>query len=115
MSIIIIGVGGHNFVEMDALDSDGALLRSGSQVALRDVVQFVPMRDYLGKPQSALSAVSGRGCTCLICDITRHRRCLPSCPGRWWTTTARPVSRRRVHFELMKFPKVLFAPSFHVV
>ena len=87
MSIIIIGVGGHDFKEMDALDSDGALLRSGSQVALRDIVQFVPMREYLGKPQSALSGVSGAGLYVGCLDGFLCRRCSRSCPGRWRTTT----------------------------
>lgn len=41
MSVIIIGIGNADFTEMNALDSDGALLQSFGQVATRDIVQFV--------------------------------------------------------------------------
>ncbi len=47
MSIIIVGVGGADFSAMEFLDSDDKLLRSASgDVALRDIVQFVPFRDF---------------------------------------------------------------------
>merc|ERR1712043_27892 len=41
LSIVIIGVGNEDFSAMDALDSDGSLLRAGGRVASRDIVQFV--------------------------------------------------------------------------
>lgn len=41
MSVIIIGIGNADFTEMNALDSDGALLQSFGQTATRDIVQFV--------------------------------------------------------------------------
>ena len=47
MSIIIVGVGGANFSEMEALDSDKGRLRANGQVASRDIVQFVEMRKFL--------------------------------------------------------------------
>ena len=47
MSIIIVGVGEEDFSAMDALDCDGSLLRSGSLVAARDIVQFVELRKFL--------------------------------------------------------------------
>ena len=47
MSIIIVGVGGANFSEMEALDSDKGRLRANGQVASRDMVQFVEMRKFL--------------------------------------------------------------------
>ena len=47
MSIIIIGVGNADFQSMCRLDNDGQPpLRSGNKVAKRDIVQFVPLRDY---------------------------------------------------------------------
>ena len=47
MSIIIVGVGGADFSEMEFLDSDDKLLRSASgEIAARDIVQFVPFRDF---------------------------------------------------------------------
>merc|ERR1711953_42201 len=47
LSIIIVGVGDEDFSAMDALDSDDKLLRSGSLVAQRDIVQFVELRKFL--------------------------------------------------------------------
>ena len=47
LSIIIVGVGDEDFSAMDALDSDDKLLRSGSMVAQRDIVQFVELRKFL--------------------------------------------------------------------
>ena len=42
LSVIIIGVGKEQFLLMNALDSDGALLRDAQgNAALRDIVQFV--------------------------------------------------------------------------
>eukprot|EP00064_Thunnus_orientalis_P014578 superscaffoldBa00002551_g14624 len=47
MSIIIVGVGGADFSAMEFLDSDDKLLRSPSgHVASRDIVQFVPFRNF---------------------------------------------------------------------
>ena len=49
ISIIIVGVGGGDFVQMDELDGDDIRLRDESgEVASRDIVQFVPMRKILG-------------------------------------------------------------------
>jgi hypothetical protein len=47
MSIIIVGVGQEDFSAMDDLDSDEELLRSGSLVAQRDIVQFVELRKFV--------------------------------------------------------------------
>lgn len=46
MSIIIIGVGDADFSAMSTLDGDGERLRSGGNVASRDIVQFVQFSDY---------------------------------------------------------------------
>lgn len=49
MSIIIVGVGGADFSAMEFLDSDDKLLRTSSgHVAARDIVQFVPFRQFQG-------------------------------------------------------------------
>jgi len=47
LSIIIVGVGDEDFSAMDALDSDDRLLRSGSLAAVRDIVQFVELRQFI--------------------------------------------------------------------
>lgn len=47
MSIIIIGVGNADFAAMEFLDGDASVLRSNSgEEAVRDIVQFVPFRDF---------------------------------------------------------------------
>jgi copine 1/2/3 len=56
MSIIIVGVGKANFEQMDMLDADDGLLRQGNAVAKRDIVQFVPYRDFASRGPEALAA-----------------------------------------------------------
>ena len=47
MSIIIVGVGKAEFKAMEVLDGDKGMLKSLSGVAAaRDIVQFVPFRDF---------------------------------------------------------------------
>ncbi|KAJ1404981.1 von Willebrand factor, type A [Sesbania bispinosa] len=53
LSILIVGVGGADFKEMEILDADkGDRLESSSgRVASRDIVQFVPFRDVQSRGQ----------------------------------------------------------------
>lgn len=47
MSIIIVGVGGADFSAMEFLDGDDGILRSATgEAAARDIVQFVPFRQF---------------------------------------------------------------------
>ena len=47
MSIIIVGVGFADFTAMDCLDADDGVLKDASgNRARRDIVQFVPFRDF---------------------------------------------------------------------
>ncbi|XP_043540333.1 copine-7-like [Chiloscyllium plagiosum] len=56
MSIIIVGVGNADFSDMRALDGeDGILLSSYGQEAARDIVKFVPFREFKKAPTSALA------------------------------------------------------------
>uniref|UniRef100_A0A3P8VYB0 Copine III n=1 Tax=Cynoglossus semilaevis TaxID=244447 RepID=A0A3P8VYB0_CYNSE len=56
MSIIIIGVGGADFTAMEFLDGDDGRLRSLSgETAMRDIVQFVPFRQFKNAPSQALA------------------------------------------------------------
>ncbi|XP_075428682.1 copine-1 isoform X2 [Ascaphus truei] len=56
MSIIIIGVGSADFKAMEFLDGDnGALKSSSGEAAARDIVQFVPFRQFQNAPKEALS------------------------------------------------------------
>ncbi|XP_018431382.1 PREDICTED: copine-3-like [Nanorana parkeri] len=56
MSIIIVGVGGADFSAMEFLDGDNGGLRSPTgEMALRDIVQFVPFRKFAQAPKEALA------------------------------------------------------------
>uniref|UniRef100_H2TIA1 Copine-3 n=1 Tax=Takifugu rubripes TaxID=31033 RepID=H2TIA1_TAKRU len=56
MSIIIVGVGGANFTAMEFLDGDDGRLRSmAGEAAMRDIVQFVPFRQFKNAPAQALA------------------------------------------------------------
>ena len=47
MSLIIVGVGQADFDDMEILDGDNGVLRApGGEPAQRDIVQFVPFRDF---------------------------------------------------------------------
>lgn len=48
MSIIIVGVGNEDFSAMEALDSDDGLLQLNHAKAVRDIVQFVELRKFVG-------------------------------------------------------------------
>eukprot|EP01006_Ploeotia_vitrea_P060002 TRINITY_DN75131_c0_g1_i1.p1 TRINITY_DN75131_c0_g1~~TRINITY_DN75131_c0_g1_i1.p1 ORF type:complete len:705 (+),score=70.83 TRINITY_DN75131_c0_g1_i1:34-2148(+) len=56
MSIIIVGIGSADFGNMDILDADDTPLRSRQgKLMSRDIVQFVPMKDFVHAPFSALA------------------------------------------------------------
>uniref|UniRef100_A0A8C7Z5F4 Copine-2 n=1 Tax=Oryzias sinensis TaxID=183150 RepID=A0A8C7Z5F4_9TELE len=56
MSIIIIGVGNADFAAMEFLDGDASVLRSSEgEEAVRDIVQFVPFRDFRNAPKETLA------------------------------------------------------------
>lgn len=56
MSIIIVGVGRENFRNMVRLDSDDTILMDGmGRRAKRDIVQFVPFRNFEGRGLGALA------------------------------------------------------------
>uniref|UniRef100_A0A8C3SSI9 Copine-3 n=1 Tax=Chelydra serpentina TaxID=8475 RepID=A0A8C3SSI9_CHESE len=56
MSVIIVGVGDADFKAMEFLDGDDGVLKSlTGEPAARDIVQFVPFRQFLNAPREALS------------------------------------------------------------
>eukprot|EP00055_Hartaetosiga_balthica_P000750 m.137376 g.137376 ORF g.137376 m.137376 type:complete len:522 (-) comp11630_c0_seq1:134-1699(-) len=52
LSIIIVGVGSANFDAMVALDGDDGVLQHNGLRAKRDIVQFVPFRQFSASPAS---------------------------------------------------------------
>uniref|UniRef100_A0A6Q2X1Q3 Copine-3 n=1 Tax=Esox lucius TaxID=8010 RepID=A0A6Q2X1Q3_ESOLU len=56
MSIIIVGVGGADFSAMEFLDGDDGRLKAPTgETAVRDIVQFVPFRQFQNSPKEALA------------------------------------------------------------
>ncbi|XP_053268228.1 copine-3 isoform X2 [Pleuronectes platessa] len=56
ISIIIVGVGGADFTNMEFLDGDDGNLRSATgEAAMRDIVQFVPFRQFQNAGTAALA------------------------------------------------------------
>ena len=58
ISILIVGVGNCEFEKMEQLDGDDGMLTGSDNRtrAQRDIVQFVPFRDYRGKTPEAFSS-----------------------------------------------------------
>lgn len=59
ISVIIVGIGGEDFRKMQQLD-EGKRLRRGTMSAERDIVQFVPFREFKGDPAALAEAVLTR-------------------------------------------------------
>ncbi|KAL2532569.1 Protein BONZAI 3 [Abeliophyllum distichum] len=59
LSILIVGVGGADFTQMEILDADNGrrLESSTGRIATRDIVQFVPMREMHGGQISVVQAL----------------------------------------------------------
>jgi len=57
LSIIIVGVGDANFGNMERLDGDDGGLASKDKKEKRDLVQFVPFRDFNGNPELLAKSV----------------------------------------------------------
>ncbi|XP_026445081.1 protein BONZAI 3-like [Papaver somniferum] len=59
LSILIIGVGGNDFKDMEILDADNGirLQSSTGQLATRDIVQFVPMHEVQGNQLSVVQSL----------------------------------------------------------
>jgi copine 5/8/9 len=47
LSVLIVGVGSADFTQMNTLDADERRLSARGRVASRDIVQFVPLRNFM--------------------------------------------------------------------
>eukprot|EP01102_Stenamoeba_stenopodia_P004241 TRINITY_DN1453_c0_g1_i4.p1 TRINITY_DN1453_c0_g1~~TRINITY_DN1453_c0_g1_i4.p1 ORF type:complete len:657 (-),score=143.34 TRINITY_DN1453_c0_g1_i4:64-2034(-) len=56
LSIVIVGVGNADFTNMALLDADEKALSADGVTALRDIVQFVPLRNFKDQHYSRLAA-----------------------------------------------------------
>lgn len=62
-SLIIVGVGNADFSAMDVLDGDNGVLRDNAgNMCRRDIVQFVPFRQFEGVSSSLLHGLSFQFC-----------------------------------------------------
>uniref|UniRef100_A0A8C4HU24 Copine VII n=1 Tax=Dicentrarchus labrax TaxID=13489 RepID=A0A8C4HU24_DICLA len=83
LSIIIVGVGNADFTDMQILDGDDGVLRSPKgEPVLRDIVQFVPFRDFKTASPAALAK-------CVLAEVPKqvveyysHKAICPMCPVR---------------------------------
>ncbi|XP_077171065.1 copine-6 isoform X2 [Paroedura picta] len=55
LSIIIVGIGNADFSDMRELNGDRGMLESDEGRAVRDIVQFVPVREFKKAPANALA------------------------------------------------------------
>uniref|UniRef100_A0A8D2J6G2 C2 domain-containing protein n=1 Tax=Varanus komodoensis TaxID=61221 RepID=A0A8D2J6G2_VARKO len=66
MSIIIVGVGNADFTDMQVLDGDDGVLRSPKgEPVLRDIVQFVPFREFKNASPTALAK-------CVLAEVPKQ-------------------------------------------
>ncbi|XP_005994463.1 copine-6 [Latimeria chalumnae] len=66
MSIIIVGVGNADFTDMRTLDGDEGVLHSTKGApSVRDIVQFVPFRDFKNAAASALAK-------CVLAEVPKQ-------------------------------------------
>ncbi|NXQ97029.1 CPNE7 protein, partial [Sagittarius serpentarius] len=66
MSIIIVGVGNADFTDMQILDGDDGVLRSPKgEPVLRDIVQFVPFREFKNASPTALAK-------CVLAEVPKQ-------------------------------------------
>ncbi|XP_033896311.1 copine-7-like [Acipenser ruthenus] len=81
MSIIIVGVGNADFTDMQILDGDDGVLRAPKgEPVLRDIVQFVPFREFKTASPAALAK-------CVLAEVPKqvveyysHKAFSPKCP-----------------------------------
>uniref|UniRef100_A0A8C8RZH3 Copine 6 n=1 Tax=Pelusios castaneus TaxID=367368 RepID=A0A8C8RZH3_9SAUR len=65
VSIIIVGVGNADFSDMRALDDEDGTQASSGERAARDIVQFVPFREFKKAPPAALAR-------CVLAEVPRQ-------------------------------------------
>ncbi|KAK6933838.1 C2 domain, partial [Dillenia turbinata] len=79
LSILIVGVGGADFKEMEVLDADKGYRLEGStgRVASRDIVQFVPFRDVQSEWRDINCSIPFGRATQSFYDLYAYQRYLP--------------------------------------
>ena len=78
LSIVIVGVGAANFDSMETLDGDDRRLSSGSQIASRDIVQFVPFRKYNSQNYQLLARETLKEIPGQVCEYFKNMKIKPN-------------------------------------
>ncbi|XP_066483153.1 copine-6 [Tiliqua scincoides] len=65
LSIIIVGIGNADFSDMRELNGDRGMLESEEGRAVRDIVQFVPLREFKKAPPNALAK-------CVLAEVPKQ-------------------------------------------
>lgn len=83
LSIIIVGVGNADFTDMQILDGDDGVLRSPKgEPVLRDIVQFVPFRDFKTASPAALAKCVLAEVPSQVVEYFSHKAISPMSPMR---------------------------------
>uniref|UniRef100_A0A8C7Y8V4 Copine VII n=1 Tax=Oryzias sinensis TaxID=183150 RepID=A0A8C7Y8V4_9TELE len=83
LSIIIVGVGNADFTDMQILDGDDGVLRSPKgEPVLRDIVQFVPFRDFKTASPAALAKCVLAEVPGQVVEYFSHKAISPMSPMR---------------------------------
>ncbi|XP_053772099.1 copine-2 isoform X3 [Desmodus rotundus] len=79
MSIIIVGVGNADFAAMEFLDGDSRMLRSHTgEEAARDIVQFVPFREFRSAAKETLAKAVLAELPQQVVQYFKHKNLPPS-------------------------------------
>uniref|UniRef100_A0AAR2J2W0 Copine 4 n=1 Tax=Pygocentrus nattereri TaxID=42514 RepID=A0AAR2J2W0_PYGNA len=94
MSVIIVGVGNADFSDMQMLDGDDGILRSPKgEPVLRDIVQFVPFRNFKHASPAALAKSVLAEVPNQVVDYYNNKGIKPKCltlPQHSPTNTSKP-------------------------
>ena len=78
LSVVIVGVGSADFSSMETLDGDDKRLQYGSEVAFRDIVQFVPFRKYNSQNYINLARETLKEVPQQVCEYMKHMKIKPN-------------------------------------
>ncbi|CAG5891444.1 unnamed protein product [Menidia menidia] len=89
MSVIIVGVGNADFTDMQILDGDDGILRSPKgEPVLRDIVQFVPFKDFKHASPAALAKSVLAEVPNQVVDYYNAKGIKPKCMSDYESTRA---------------------------
>jgi len=100
LSIIIVGVGDADFGDMKTLDGDDAALEFNGTQCARDIVQFIPYRDFSDKHISRLAAATLEEIPTQVLSFARVQNVVP---GRIKGKGGAPILKHASSHRQMSF------------